>query len=157
MHEPQALERRDEQPPLARPRFGRDYIIPVPFNPRLIHTIPPAVARAAMETGVARRSIDDMADYAAQLSARRDPVAGALQRIVERSARILGVPTDEAGAARIAGRSRGTPRIANRLLRRVRDFAEVKAQGRITDAVAQAALDLLDTDAAQRMRNHDDG
>jgi len=69
-----------------------------------------------------------------------------LQRIVERSARILGVPTDEAGAARIAGRSRGTPRIANRLLRRVRDFAEVKAQGRITDAVAQAALDLLDVD-----------
>jgi Holliday junction DNA helicase RuvB len=69
-----------------------------------------------------------------------------LQRIVERSARILGVPTDEAGAARIAGRSRGTPRIAHRLLRRVRDFAEVKAQGRITDAVAQAALDLLDVD-----------
>jgi Holliday junction DNA helicase RuvB len=69
-----------------------------------------------------------------------------LQRIVERSARILGVPTDEAGAARIAGRSRGTPRIANRLLRRVRDYAEVKAQGRITDAVAQAALDLLDVD-----------
>ncbi len=71
----------------ARPRFGRDYIIPVPFDPRLIHTIPPAVARAAMETGVARRSIDDMADYAAQLSARRDPVAGALQRIVERAKR----------------------------------------------------------------------
>ena len=56
-----------------------------------------------------------------------------LQRIVERSARILGVPIDTAGAARIAERSRGTPRIANRLLRRVRDFAEVKAQGRITE------------------------
>jgi len=69
-----------------------------------------------------------------------------LQRIVERSARILGVPTDEAGAARIAQRSRGTPRIANRLLRRVRDFAEVRAQGRVTDAVAQGALDLLDVD-----------
>jgi len=69
-----------------------------------------------------------------------------LQRIVERSAGILGVPVDAAGAERIAGRSRGTPRIANRLLRRVRDFAEVKAQGRITDAVAQAALDLLDVD-----------
>ena len=68
----------------ARPRFGRDYIIPVPFDPRLIHTVPPAVARAAMETGVARRPITDMAAYAAQLSARRDPVAGALQRIVER-------------------------------------------------------------------------
>jgi holliday junction DNA helicase RuvB len=69
-----------------------------------------------------------------------------LQRIVERSARILGVPIDTAGAARIAERSRGTPRIANRLLRRVRDFAEVKAQGRITESVAQGALDLLDVD-----------
>jgi len=69
-----------------------------------------------------------------------------LQRIVERSARILGVPVDAAGAARIAERSRGTPRIANRLLRRVRDFAEVKAQGHVTESVAQAALDLLDVD-----------
>jgi Holliday junction DNA helicase RuvB len=69
-----------------------------------------------------------------------------LQRIVERSARILGVPMDEAGAVRIAQRSRGTPRIANRLLRRVRDYAEVKAQGRVTETVAQAALDLLDVD-----------
>jgi Holliday junction DNA helicase RuvB len=69
-----------------------------------------------------------------------------LQRIVERSARILGVPVDAAGAARIAQRSRGTPRIANRLLRRVRDYAEVKADGRVSDAVAQAALDLLDVD-----------
>ena len=69
-----------------------------------------------------------------------------LQHIVERSARILGVPIDKDGAARIAERSRGTPRIANRLLRRVRDFAEVKAQGRITESVAQGALDLLDVD-----------
>ena len=69
-----------------------------------------------------------------------------LTRIVTRSAAILGVPVDGAGAERIAERSRGTPRIANRLLRRVRDYAEVKAQGRIDDAVAQAALDLLDVD-----------
>ena len=69
-----------------------------------------------------------------------------LQRIVTRSATILGVPTDTGGAARIAQRSRGTPRIANRLLRRVRDYAEVKAGGRITDEVAQAALDMLDVD-----------
>ena len=68
----------------ARPRFGRDYIIPVPFDPRLISVIPPAVAKAAMDTGVARRPITDMKAYVAQLSARRDPVAGALQRIVER-------------------------------------------------------------------------
>ena len=69
-----------------------------------------------------------------------------LQRIVQRSAGILGVPTDVDGAAQIATRSRGTPRIANRLLRRVRDFAEVKAGGRITQEVARAALDLLDVD-----------
>jgi malate dehydrogenase (oxaloacetate-decarboxylating)(NADP+) len=68
----------------ARPRFGRDYIIPVPFDPRLIHVVPPAIARAAMDTGVARRPIVDMDAYKAQLNARRDPVAGALQRIVER-------------------------------------------------------------------------
>jgi len=69
-----------------------------------------------------------------------------LQRIVIRSASLLGVPTDTAGAGRIAQRSRGTPRIANRLLRRVRDYAEVRADGRITDEVAQAALDMLDVD-----------
>jgi malate dehydrogenase (oxaloacetate-decarboxylating)(NADP+) len=68
----------------ARPRFGRDYIIPVPFDPRLIHVIPPAVAKAAMETGVAKKPIENMDAYKAQLSARRDPVAGALQRIFER-------------------------------------------------------------------------
>ncbi len=68
----------------ARPRFGRDYIIPVPFDPRLISVIPVAVAQAAMDTGVARKPIVDMKEYQAQLSARRDPVAGALQRIFER-------------------------------------------------------------------------
>ena len=69
-----------------------------------------------------------------------------LTRIVTRSAGLLGVPADPGGAARIDQRSRGTPRIANRLLRRVRDYAEVRAGGRITDEVAQAALDMLDVD-----------
>ena len=68
----------------ARPRFGRDYIIPVPFDPRLITVIPAAVAKAAMDSGVARKPIADMDAYKAQLSARRDPIAGALQRIIER-------------------------------------------------------------------------
>ncbi|HKH95485.1 MAG TPA: NADP-dependent malic enzyme [Beijerinckiaceae bacterium] len=68
----------------SRPRFGRDYIIPVPFDPRLIHTIPPAVARAAMDTGVARRPIVDARAYKATLSARRDPIAGTLNGIFER-------------------------------------------------------------------------
>jgi len=69
-----------------------------------------------------------------------------LERIVTRSAGILGVPIDAEGAGRIAQRSRGTPRIANRLLRRVRDYAEVKADGRIDEVVARAALDLLEVD-----------
>ena len=72
----------------ARPRFGRDYIIPVPFDPRLIHVVPMAVAKAAMDSGVARRPIVDMDAYKAQLSARRDPIAGALQRIIERVRRM---------------------------------------------------------------------
>jgi Holliday junction DNA helicase RuvB len=70
-----------------------------------------------------------------------------LEFIVKRSARILGVPLDEEGAAEIAGRARGTPRIANRLLRRVRDFAQVRAQGAITAAVAREAMALLEVDA----------
>lgn len=69
-----------------------------------------------------------------------------LERIVLRSASILNVAMEPGGARQVALRSRGTPRIANRLLRRVRDFAEVKADGRVTDTVAQAALDLLDVD-----------
>ncbi|WP_420334808.1 NADP-dependent malic enzyme [Roseibium sp.] len=64
-----------------RPKFGPEYIIPVPFDPRLIHAIPPAVAQAAMDSGVAKRPIVDMEAYKHQLSARRDPIAGTLQRI----------------------------------------------------------------------------
>ncbi|HMN21286.1 MAG TPA: Holliday junction branch migration DNA helicase RuvB [Ottowia sp.] len=69
-----------------------------------------------------------------------------LARIVTRSAGLLQVETDAAGAREIARRSRGTPRIANRLLRRVRDYADVKGQGRITQDIAHAALALLDVD-----------
>jgi Holliday junction DNA helicase RuvB len=71
---------------------------------------------------------------------------GELEKIVARSAGILGVPIDVDGAQRIAQRSRGTPRIANRLLRRVRDYAEVKGNGRIDESIARAALDLLEVD-----------
>jgi len=67
--------------------------------------------------------------------------------IVQRSAGILGVKIDADGTAQIASRSRGTPRIANRLLRRVRDFAQVRAEGFITGPVADRALDLLDVDS----------
>jgi Holliday junction DNA helicase RuvB len=69
-----------------------------------------------------------------------------LERILARSARLLGVEIDEAGGAEIAGRSRGTPRIANRLLRRVRDYAQVRADGVVTQPLARAALDLFEVD-----------
>ena len=69
-----------------------------------------------------------------------------LRQIVRRSARILGTQLDEAGATEISRRARGTPRIANRLLRRVRDFAEVKASGAITPAIAREALKLEGVD-----------
>src|SRR5438105_553924 len=67
-----------------RPKYGPDYIIPVPFDPRLISDVPPAVAKAAMDTGVARRPIVDMEGYRQQLRSRRDPVAGVLQGVYER-------------------------------------------------------------------------
>ena len=73
--------------------------------------------------------------------------AAELTRIVRRAANIIGVDCDSEGAGEIARRSRGTPRIANRLLRRVRDFAEIRADGRVTADVARDALKMLDVDA----------
>ena len=69
-----------------------------------------------------------------------------LKLIIQHSARILDVEIDERGAVELARRSRGTPRLANRILKRVRDFAQVKYDGRITEGVANTALDLLDVD-----------
>jgi len=71
---------------------------------------------------------------------------GDLLEIIQRSAKILGIAIEDAGATEIARRSRGTPRVANRLLRRVRDFAQVRAEGRITLEVAQQALTMLGVD-----------
>ena len=69
-----------------------------------------------------------------------------LTKIVQRSARLLNVSLDDEGAAEISRRARGTPRVANRLLRRVRDYAQVKADGSVTGPVAEAALKMLDVD-----------
>ena len=74
--------------------------------------------------------------------------ASELEQIVLRSSRLLNVPIEPAGAAAIAARSRGTPRVANRLLRRVRDFAEVMGNGSITEAIARLAAERLDVDDA---------
>ena len=67
----------------ARPKYGPDYIIPVPFDPRLISSVPPAVAQAAMDSKVARRPIVDMDAYREQLRTRLDPIAGVLQRVFQ--------------------------------------------------------------------------
>src|SRR6266550_4476889 len=84
-----ALAREDVPDEVAaaygtRPKYGPDYIIPVPFDPRLISAVPAAVAKAAMDSGVARKPIVDMEAYSQQLRSRRDPVAGVLQRVYER-------------------------------------------------------------------------
>jgi Holliday junction DNA helicase RuvB len=71
-----------------------------------------------------------------------------LARIVRRSARLLGVDVEDGGAVAIASRARGTPRVANRLLKRVRDYAEVRGAGVVTEQAADAALDLLEVDQA---------
>jgi malate dehydrogenase (oxaloacetate-decarboxylating)(NADP+) len=68
----------------ARPQYGPDYIIPVPFDPRLISAVPSAVAQAAMDSGVARKPIEDMMAYREHLMGRRDPVAGVLQQVFAR-------------------------------------------------------------------------
>jgi malate dehydrogenase (oxaloacetate-decarboxylating)(NADP+) len=84
-----ALAREDVPDEVAvaygtRPKYGPGYIIPVPFDPRLISAVPPAIAKAAMDTGVARKPIADMEAYRNQLRSRRDPTASFLQRVYER-------------------------------------------------------------------------
>ncbi|KQY97699.1 malic enzyme [Pseudolabrys sp. Root1462] len=84
-----ALAREDVPDEVAatyggRLKFGPEYIIPTPFDPRLMSYVPPAVAKAAMDTGVARKPIEDMEAYKHQLSARRDPIAGTLQQVYSR-------------------------------------------------------------------------
>lgn len=99
---------------------------------------------ATTRTGLVTSPLRDRFGFAARLDFYSAPE---LVKILRRSAGILGVRLDAEGATEIAGRSRGTPRIANRLLRRVRDYAEVRADGVATAAVARAALELFEVDA----------
>jgi Holliday junction DNA helicase RuvB len=110
--------------------------IPLEINP---FTLVGATTRAGLLTGPLR----DRFGFVGQMEFYEPEE---LQRVLARSASLLGVELTDEGSAEIAGRSRGTPRIANRLLRRVRDFAEVKADGRVTREVARAALALYDVD-----------
>ncbi|WP_323368789.1 Holliday junction branch migration DNA helicase RuvB, partial [Modestobacter roseus] len=110
--------------------------IPLEINP---FTLVGATTRAGLLTGPLR----DRFGFVGQMEFYE---TADLQRVLARSADLLGVELTDDGSVEIAGRSRGTPRIANRLLRRVRDFAEVRADGRITRDVARAALALYDVD-----------
>ncbi len=98
---------------------------------------------ATTRAGLVSAPLRDRFGFVAQLEHYE---AGELETIVRRSAGLLGIDLDCAASAEIAGRSRGTPRIANRLLRRVRDYAEVESQGRISRAVARAALEVFEVD-----------
>jgi holliday junction DNA helicase RuvB len=110
--------------------------IPIDVEP---FTLVGATTRAGLLTGPMR----DRFGFVGHLEFYEPPE---LERIVRRSAQILGVPITDDGAAEVAGRSRGTPRIANRLLRRVRDYAEVRADGVVNGAAARAALRVYDVD-----------
>jgi Holliday junction DNA helicase RuvB len=110
--------------------------IPLDVEP---FTLVGATTRAGLLTGPMR----DRFGFVAHLDFYE---ADELELVVGRSSRILGVPVADGGAVEIAGRSRGTPRIANRLLRRVRDYAEVRADGVVTREVARAALRVYDVD-----------
>jgi len=121
----------------ARPKYGPDYIIPVPFDPRLISAVPAAVAKAAMDSGVARRPIVDMAAYVQQLRTRRDPVAGVLSRVFERlrrqPKRVVFAEGEEEqvirAAASYAQQGLGTPILVGR-------------EDRVRAAAAYAGVDL---------------
>ena len=106
--------------------------------------IPPfTLVGATTRAGLLPGPLRDRFGFTAQLDFYE---AEALERIIVRSAGLLGIELDAAAAAEIASRSRGTPRIANRLLRRVRDYAQVRADGRLSRTVAQAALELYEVD-----------
>ena len=101
------------------------------------------LAGATTRAGLLPGPLRDRFGFTAQLDFYD---AAALEHIVRRSAELLAVQLDPAGATEIARRSRGTPRIANRLLRRVRDYAQVRADGRVTRSIAQDALQLYEVD-----------
>src|SRR5450755_2173998 len=132
--------KKRKEPPDHGPLFGppRARSVKLDLQP---FTLVGATTRAGMLTNPLR----DRFGIVARLEFY---TAEELTRIVTRSARLLEIAIDPDGAVEIARRSRGTPRIANRLLRRVRDFAEVRAAGHITRAVADAALKMLDVDGS---------
>ncbi|HEV7255946.1 MAG TPA: NADP-dependent malic enzyme [Mesorhizobium sp.] len=138
-----ALARQDVPDDVAaayggvRPKFGPNYIIPVPFDPRLISAIPSAVAKAAMDSGVARRPIPNLDSYARELSARRDPIASTLQRIHDRvrkaPMRVVFAEGEEEQVMR-AALSYANQRLGTAIL--------VGREERVRETASQAGIDL---------------
>jgi malate dehydrogenase (oxaloacetate-decarboxylating)(NADP+) len=122
----------------ARPKFGPDYIIPVPFDPRLISWVPPAVAKAAMDTGVARKPIVDMETYRETLRGRRDPAAGTLVQVFAKlrrqPRRVVFAEGEEEqvirAAASFVDQGLGTALLVGR-------------EDRVRDAAAEAGIELV--------------
>lgn len=121
--------------------FGRDYIIPTPFDPRLIHTIPPAVARAGMDTGVARRPIIDLEAYELSLKSRMDPTASTLQTLHVRArnaqARMIFAEGDDPRVLRAAVSYARTGLGAAIVVGREADVAQKLAEAGMADAVCE--------------------
>lgn len=121
--------------------FGRDYIIPTPFDPRLIHTIPPAVARAGMDTGVARRPIIDLEAYELSLKSRMDPTASTLQTLHVRArnaqARMIFAEGDDPRVLRAAVSYARAGLGAAIVVGREADVAQKLAEAGMADAVCE--------------------
>jgi malate dehydrogenase (oxaloacetate-decarboxylating)(NADP+) len=135
----------------ARPRFGPSYIIPVPFDPRLIGAVPPAVAQAAMESGVARRPIADLDAYRQRLSERRDPVASTLHyittRVRRRPARVVFAEGEEErvmrAAVSFAAQRLGTALIVGR-------EEEIQATAQANGIELRAGVEIVNARLSQR-------
>ncbi len=125
----------------AKLTFGRDYIIPTPFDPRLIHRIPPAVAKAGMDTGVARRPILDIASYEHRLMARMDPTASILQGITARAraaqARMIFAEGDDVRVLRAAVSYQRNGYGKALVVGREAEVAEMLTQEGLADAVPE--------------------
>jgi malate dehydrogenase (oxaloacetate-decarboxylating)(NADP+) len=135
----------------TRPRFGPNYIIPVPFDPRLVTCVPPAVADAAMKTGVARRPILDMEAYTLQLSQRRDPVAGTLHyitsRVRERPARVVFAEGEEERVMRAAV-SFAAQRLGTALL--VGQEEDIRATAEASGIELRGGVEIVNARVSQR-------
>jgi malate dehydrogenase (oxaloacetate-decarboxylating)(NADP+) len=145
----------------ARPKFGREYIIPVPFDPRLISRIPVAVAKAATETGVARKPLVDADAYVRELSARRDPVAGILTRVFDqvkrRPKRVVFAEGEEEAVIRaavsFASQGLGTAILVGREARIIETaaFAGIDLEAKDNIEITNAALSQHNASYAQQL------